>query len=531
MSSSEKRWVLIFGLLVMVVTSIPYLIGFWLQGSSWRFTGFLIGVGDGNSYLAKMLLGASGDWLFRTPYTAYPQNGFLAFLPYLLLGKLSSAPGQHEQLIVLFQVFRWIAGMSMILASYQFIAYFVVEPRYRKLGTALMTIGGGLGWLVLMGLQSVIWGEQIPLEFYSPETFGFLSIFSLPHLALARALLLWGLLIYWRSWKFQSTLKIKLLMGLVWLALGFMQPMTVLIGWMVLGLDLVIRIFMVWKLKLVLPIFWKNGILQATAIIGFSAPLVIYTAISFLTDPFLKIWSQQNIILSPPPVDYLFAYGVTLPFLFFGIRKLWRQKQPENFAILAWLLLLPVLAYFPYNLQRRMPEGIWCVLCVFSMLGLAQIKGIWKKVGNVFLYTSFLMAVVILSGSLITILQLKSPIYRPVDETNAFQYLASHASGFPVVLAAFDTANAMPAWAAVRTLIGHGPESIHLADVQPRVENFYRPNTQNSDRSQLIDDFNIRYIFWGPAEKELGQWNPATMPGLKLVYQNETCELFEVGNR
>ena len=55
--------------------------GFWLQGSDWRFTGFFIGVEDGNSYIAKMLSGTAGNWIFRTPYTAYPQNGFLAFLP------------------------------------------------------------------------------------------------------------------------------------------------------------------------------------------------------------------------------------------------------------------------------------------------------------------------------------------------------------------------------------------------------------------------------------------------------------------
>ena len=35
-----------------------------------------------------------------------------------------------------------------------------------------------------------------PLEFYSPETFGFLAIYGIPHLVLARALLLFALAVY-----------------------------------------------------------------------------------------------------------------------------------------------------------------------------------------------------------------------------------------------------------------------------------------------------------------------------------------------
>jgi hypothetical protein len=87
----EKRWVLIFAIIVMGITSIPYLYGFFRQGSDWYFTGFVFGVEDGNSYIAKMLSGSFGDWLFKTPYTNFQQVGFLAFLPYILLGKISSA--------------------------------------------------------------------------------------------------------------------------------------------------------------------------------------------------------------------------------------------------------------------------------------------------------------------------------------------------------------------------------------------------------------------------------------------------------
>jgi hypothetical protein len=528
MTRSEKRWVLIFSSIVLLITTLPFLVGFWLQGSEWRFTGFFIGVEDGNSYIAKMLIGSAGDWLFRTPYTAYPQNGFLAFLPYILLGKLISGAGQHEQLVALFQIFRWAGGYVMIYATYRFIGYFIEDARGRKWATAIATLGGGFGWLAFVGLQGV-WGGRIPLEVYSPETFGFLSIFTLPHLAMARGLLLLGLLAYWRGYQTQVTGWRLILNGLLWVGLGLLQPLTVLIGWMIVGLDVIVR-FAGQHYGWFKTENWRWGLTNGTVMVAASAPLVIYTAVSFFTDPFLKIWSAQNIILSPPVGDYLMAFGITFPFLYLGFKKLFQVKRVESYVLTGWIVLLPFLAYFPYNLQRRLPEGIWVALAIVTALGLAGLRGNWARIGRIFVYTSFLTTFLVMFGSLLSEVQLNPPIYRPVDETAAFQFIQAHNANFPVVIAAYDTANALPAWAPVRTLIGHGPESIHLKEIQPRVEAFYQGTTTDQDRLALIHEFNIQYVIWGPLEQQLGTWDPASMGGLAAVYQNATYRVYKVEN-
>ena len=69
MTRAERRWCLGLSVVLMLLTSIPYLVGFQEQRGAWAFTGFVFGVGDGNSYIAKMLQGAAGAWLFRTPYS------------------------------------------------------------------------------------------------------------------------------------------------------------------------------------------------------------------------------------------------------------------------------------------------------------------------------------------------------------------------------------------------------------------------------------------------------------------------------
>jgi hypothetical protein len=172
-SRSEKLWLLKFVLLVLLLTSVPYWIGYTSAGTGWRFTGFIFGVEDGNSYIAKMLSGASGNWLFRTPYTAAEQNGFLAFLPYLLLGKLTSSPGQHEQLVVLFHMFRGVGGLLLVLATYDFIALFIEQPAGERLLWLLWfwaVVSGGCSSCFWSGGKSTTIGILLTRDVWFPGT-------------------------------------------------------------------------------------------------------------------------------------------------------------------------------------------------------------------------------------------------------------------------------------------------------------------------------------------------------------------------
>ena len=127
----QRKWAVFWAVILFGITLVPYVMGFAIQGEEWRFTGFVFGVEDGNSYIAKMMIGANGDWLFRTPYTTAEQKGMIAFLPYLLLGKLTSQPGQHEQMIALFQVFRFIGILLACPAAYDFISIYVSNSHWR----------------------------------------------------------------------------------------------------------------------------------------------------------------------------------------------------------------------------------------------------------------------------------------------------------------------------------------------------------------------------------------------------------------
>ena len=553
-SDSGLRWATGFAVMVMMVTSLPYLLGFANEGAGWRFTGFVIGVEDGNSYIAKMLAGSAGDWLFYTPYTAYPQNGAIAFLPYILLGKLASPPGLHLQLVVLYHLFRFAAGILAILATYDFLSLFVQDLKLRRLGLILATLGGGLGWILVLAGKPY-WLGSLPLEFYSPESFGFLSLFGLPHLAMARALLLWGLASYLRNAEANQSTMGGIRAGVLFLLLGFFQPLTVVIAWVVLTAHSgILALQQISRERAIRSHSWKSCTLYARrgiASILISSPIVAYTFIKFSSDPFLQNWTAQNLIISPPPGHYLAAYGLLVPFAMMGAYQLLIQKPFSGWLPVAWVLLIPFLAYAPYNLQRRLPEGAWVALVLLTIKGLE----VWKpgnyeegekgkfagkirrsigkasgsrKIIGLPLVLALPSTLILFVGGLQAVKHPGLPIFRPMEEVDAFQFLANYCEDDDIVLASFETGNALPAWTPVRVLIGHGPESIALEELRPQVKAFFDTSTTESERSSLLERLNVRFVFWGPNEKALGDWNPAKAGYLEPVYEQGEYMIFEV---
>jgi hypothetical protein len=537
---SERAWVTGFAIVVIVLTTIPYWLGFQVEQAQpdWRYSGLLFATEDANSYIAKMLTGASGSWLFRTPYTAYPQRGMLAFVPYILLGKLAAPPEQHGQLVVLFHVFRIVGVFLMTFASYDFIGLFIEDIRLRRFGTAAAILGGGLGWLAVFGLGG-LWsgslpGMDIPLEYYSPETFGFLSVLGLPHLTFARAFLLWSLCGYLRGQR-QDTLRERIKPGVLAFMVGLMQPLTVVVTWAVLFIHLAVTAVWNFYINRMDPNKgaqgwgeWQWYFKKAAWIVLISAPLVVYTFLAFRLDPLLRAWEGQNWIASPPIHHYLLAYGLMLPFAWAGGGPLLKENPWKGWLVVGWVAAFPVLAYAPYTLQRRLPEAVWVALLVLTLKGIEVRGGIWRQWGLKFLGLSFFTTIIFYLGALLGVLNPQLPLYLPADTVKGFYFLEKNARSGSVVLAAFETSNMMPAWAPVRTLVGNGPESIHLKEVLPRVHCFYQLECTDEERIRLLREFQIRYVFWGPAELALGSWNPSDLQDLRLVYQQGTISIFEV---
>jgi uncharacterized membrane protein len=270
---------------------------------------------------------------------------------------------------------------------------------------------------------------------------------------------------------------------------------------------------------------------------------VLYTLLAFRLDPFLRGWESQNRIISPPFHHYLLAFGPMLLLAVLGIKPLYRGKialaANENgietdrlpaigWLPLAWGLAFLPLAYAPYNLQRRLPDGIWIALLIMAMVGIAEgLKaGSQRWALRALMGLGFLSTFLLFVGITFNVLKPALPLFRSAAEVRAFEFLAHQEIPDAVVLAAYETSNALPAWAPLRMLVGLGPESLNLEQFTERIACFYSTGCTDADRMAFIDEFKISYIWYGPAERTLGDWVPGTLPGLELLYDEGEYQIY-----
>ena len=525
MTRAEKMWCLAFSAVLVCLTTLPSLLAYERQGTDLRFTGSILAVEDGNSYIAKMRRGAEGDWLFRSPYTAGEQAGVPAFLGYLLLGKLAGGRASHEQLVALLHLARILAIPVVVYATYRFLARFLREARWRKWATLAAVAGGGLGWLVFAA-GSTSWLGSQPLELYSPETFGFLACLTFPHLLLARAFLLLALDAYLES----AVRPRAAWLAAAWLVgLVVLQPLSIAAAAAAIGAHQLLLLLRA-ALAHERVDLWRSA---RRAVVALAGPALLIGGYMLLLqrDPFLQTWAAQNVLASPHVAHYLLAYGLLLPLVLSGMWHAWRDGPSERLLLLGWVLILPFLAYAPVAFQRRLPEGGWVALCALGAIGLAGLRvsevSRWR-IGLGVLSLSMVSSALLLVGATQVALRGLPPVYQASDQVAGFEWLAEHAGSGAVVLSSYETGNSLPAWAPDFVLIGHGPESAGLSDLEPRVRAFFALSGSGPENEALLREFEVSFVFVGPAERAMGYSEAAAASTLTEVYRQGDIAIFRV---
>jgi hypothetical protein len=535
-SRREWRRVILFAAIVMLVTALPYLLGALLNTPEHIFGGLLIGLEDQYSYVAKMVQGAQGEWLFHLPYTSTPHPGIFLYSFYLVLGKFGAIFGLSH--VGLYHVARVVLGFVCLLVIYRFIAEFVASPAVRFLALALSTLAGGPGWIAfLLGQPTIL--SSLPLEFIVPEGFTFLMLYTLPHLLLARALLLLGAIGVWRAGQSRS-IKLALGAGGLWLIMSIVQPIYSAVVLAIAALMFLSRAIVQRRPD------WMQA--RAGIIAGaLAVPMVVYVVLVFNSDPTFKPWSQTP-ITSPGPALYLLSYGIPVILAIGGLAYVLRRRRhnAELIFITLWTLIGPLLVYAPTNAQRRLVESWQIPLSILAAYGLVRFmllplrrlhaRRAWRYSRRklerglitlliVLLMPTYIIMVVWHIGTLVT----RWPtLYQSSSLTATTDWLTQHATYADGVLAAYNTGTIVPARAPVRVMLGHPSETVYVDLRKDEVKRFFDPTTSDEWRRALLTRLNLNYVWHGPEERALGAYNPARSSFLRHVFSAGDVQLYEV---
>jgi hypothetical protein len=518
----EWLWVLAWSVVIVIITYLPYLYGAIISTPENKFSGFVIGLEDGNSYLSKMQQGRSGYWLFRLAYTPEPHQAELFFLFYILLGKVARLTNLPNVLI--FHLSRFVTIPLGLLGFYYFAAYFTEQVRIRRFAWLIFSFTGGLGWLWLI-LGGTAELGRMPVDLWVPDASFFLTALTYPHLPLAQGLLL---LLSVAAIEFvrQGQKWVGFVAAGCGLAVSLIHPQTLPVISLILGLHILWQHYHQKQ-----QLFTKT--IRLVLIILPASPYLLYVFVVFNRNPAFAAWRVQSLTYSPAPLHYLLGFGFTLIFAVIGFGITWRPVEPKCRFLQVWFIAVPALVYLPLALQRRFLDGYQAPLAVLAAIGLSWVieknRSRFWQAGTVTLVLvgMSLTNVLLVTGAMITVAQRSSNIFIPVAEVEAAHWLAKQTRQ-TVVLASYPTGNYLPTVADVRTFVGHGPETIQSDEKREQVEIFFSESTLDAWRLALLKRFNVTYLYYGPSERTVGDFTPETAPYLQQVYDNGSVQIYQV---
>src|SRR5262252_3178342 len=168
----EWRLPLLMGLVLAVVTFIPYLYDYLAQPAGHVFMGFFYLGDDANTYLAKMRQGWEGSWAWQNRYTTEPSPGAYLFMFWIVLGHVSAL--LNLPLIATFHLARVAAAFALMAGAWLFITHFIEDRTARRFAFFFCAVGLGMGLVIwALGKPAAFDGPTEGLDLRMPELSAF----------------------------------------------------------------------------------------------------------------------------------------------------------------------------------------------------------------------------------------------------------------------------------------------------------------------------------------------------------------------
>lgn len=552
-TKKEWRFVLLFSIVVMVITILPYLYGYLITPPDKQFMGIhAINPLDTYWYISLIEQAREGKIIFSYPSFSEFQQPIIFHPLFLLMGWFAGIFNIPN--IVVYHLFRVLLGFVFLWISYIFISHFLKDVLKRKIAFVLLAIGSGIGWIV----ASVGKLEQfIPGDLWIKEINGFLVLYEAPLDILGVILILIIFLSFLKLLQ-TSQMRYALIAGLGLLLLLIVHPYEVFTVLLTLFLYLIYLIIS----KKIFPAFFysKNFFI----VMLLSLPGIAYNYYAVTASPALNLWLKSAIFPYYSPLIYLGGFGLLVLLSFWAIYKILKQKLNTFYFIVIWLIAAFSFAYQPWirqiYFQPKFLAGVMIVIAILSAEGIYSfLKYLQRHISKTTAEGLVLWTITFMTFSNIAVIQrdieyykMRSwPFYLENDYLSAFDWIKNNAGRSDIILSNRDLAYFIPG-------ITGNPIFFGLLDYytndylnRKRVELkwLFEAPAQEAEKYKFLKDKNIGYFLYAPeslkitdAHKksedyeiyyknyyyDISNFNPEKIIGLKAVYQNSKATIYKV---
>jgi len=120
------------------------------------------------------------------------------------------------------------------------------------------------------------------------------------------------------------------------------------------------------------------------------------------------------------------------------------------------------------------------------------------------------------------------PYYLHQDEVAALGWLRENTSPDNVVLCSLTLGQYVPALSGNTAFLAHWAQTVNFFDKRNRVARFFDAATPDAERAETLHTFGVDYVLHGPAERDLGSYDPVTTPWLTLTFSTPQVKIYRV---
>jgi hypothetical protein len=515
---TRREWlfVIVTALVVLVVTSLPYLYGYWSAPPEKQFMGVIYNIPDHMQYFSWFREYGDAN-LSANKLTPEPNAPVFFNLLWWGMARIGGLLGIGYA--GMYQILRWVATILFLLLLYRMLSWFFADRLRRTTAFLLVLFGAGFGWVLIVMKYTVTNGELIwPLDVYVAEPNTFFSILGSPHfVAAALYILVFDLLLRGQA---KNQLRYAVYAGLFALFMGWQHAYDLLIVYGVLGA----YGLLVWIRDRKLPMYlvWSGLIIGAISVWP-----ALYSVLLTSLDP---LWEQvlaqfANAGVYTPPL-YRLPVLLGLPFLL-ALYTVIRQNpfrlrgvSNNDLFVRGWFWISFVLIYLPVDYQIHMLNGWQVPIAILATQGIftyiVPALARWRTPSQrPTQRLAILVVTALIAFSALTNLYLFGwrffdlnrydyPYYLYQDEIAALRWLETNTDGDAVVLSTLTIGQYVPAETGAHAFLAHWAQTVDYYGKEAAVERFFASDGAATERAQIIADFGVDYIIYGPAERALG---------------------------
>lgn len=492
-------------LIILLINNLPLLVGYYSGKKELVFLGRrVVNSQDVYTYLAFIEQAKQGKNLFANLYTTEKQVERLFRPSYLLIGKTAKLLGLSS--IAAYHFFRIILNLIFFYVLYKFLANFFAEKWKKLFAFIIVLSSSGLGYL--LGKWAVN-----SVDLWVPEAITFMSLAEAPHFILSQILMI--------LFFFNFLKKRYFLSGIFIFLLSFEHPY-----------NLVPMLF-----TIVTFLLWKRGFSLSTLwIFIFSGLGLGYQLLELITNPVLKTWSAQNILLSPDPVNYFVGFGLLIFLALIGGENYLQDDKEEKSLIIVWFAASLILPFFPVNFQRRFIEGAHIPLAILASEGLFFLVNKQAKTSRL-IFIGITIFILALSSISLVIRDIKDISKESTagyyyfilkEEKTALSWLKENSKIDDGIMANWFYGNIIPGLTGRRVYLGH---KIQTPDFDKKVEqiNLFLLNKDDDSAYKFLKENNLKYIFLGKNDSMIIYgFKPEEKPYLTKAYDKEDIKIYKV---